>query len=433
MSYLSLFTFFMLALILSDNFMQLFFGWEGVGLCSYLLISFWYTRVKANKAALKAVIMNRVADVFIVLALGSCFLNFGSLNFDFIFSLVPYLKDNQSYILGYQINSIDLIAILLFIGAMGKSAQIGLHTWLPDAMEGPTPVSALIHAATMVTAGVFLVIRCSPLFEYSPLTLSIISLVGGLTAFISATIALVQHDIKKVIAYSTCSQLGYMFFSCGLSNYHAGLFHLFNHAFFKALLFLAAGSVIHSMCDEQDVRKLGGLSRSMPVTYITFLIGSLSLSGFPFLSGFYSKDYILETAVASYSINGIFIYWLGSITALLTAFYTFRIFILIFIHNPKGSQEIAKNAHESDTFILVPLVLLAIGSIFSGFIFKDIFIGLGSDGLRNSIYIKETHLSLLDAEFIPYYFKAIPLYFSTFGILFSLLTYKYFAYAYTQL
>jgi NADH:ubiquinone oxidoreductase subunit 5 (subunit L)/multisubunit Na+/H+ antiporter MnhA subunit len=252
--------------------------------------------------------MNRIADVFIVLALGACFMNFGTLNFDVVFSMVPFIKDNQSYILGYQCNTIDIIAILLFIGAMGKSAQIGLHTWLPDAMEGPTPVSALIHAATMVTAGVFLVIRCSPLFEQSPIALAIISIVGGLTAFMSATIALTQHDLKKIIAYSTCSQLGYMFFSCGLSNYHAGLFHLFNHAFFKALLFLAAGSVIHAMGDEQDIRKLGGASPSMPITYITVLVVSLSLSGFPFLSGFYSKDYILETAVAAYSINGIFVF-----------------------------------------------------------------------------------------------------------------------------
>ena len=433
LSYLSFFTFFMLALILSDNLMQLFFGWEGVGLCSYLLISFWYTRIKANKAALKAVVMNRIADVFIVLALGACFMNFGTLKFDVIFSLVPLMKENQSYLLGYQFKTIDIISILLFIGAMGKSAQIGLHTWLPDAMEGPTPVSALIHAATMVTAGVFLVIRCSPLFEESPVALTIISIVGGITAFMSATIALTQHDLKKVIAYSTCSQLGYMFFSCGLSNYHAGLFHLFNHAFFKALLFLAAGSVIHAMGDEQDVRRLGGVSVSMPITYITVLIGSLSLSGFPFLSGFYSKDYILETAVAAYSINGIFVFWLGSITAFLTAFYTFRLFIMVFMQKPKGSQQIAKNSHESGIFMLIPLIILSIGSIFSGYVFRDLFIGLGSDGFKNSISVSNVHVNLLDAEFIPYFFKAIPLCFSTLGILIALLTYQKLTYYYSKL
>ena len=299
--YISFFTFFMNALVTANNFIQLFFGWEGVGLCSYLLISFWYTRIQATKAALKAVLVNRVADVFIVLALGVSFSMFQSLSLDAVFALTPWTAEDN-------VTRIDLLCALLFLGAMGKSAQLGLHTWLPDAMEGPTPVSALIHAATMVTAGVFLVIRCSPLFEYSNTVLGVITLIGALTAFVSATIALVQHDAKKVIAYSTCSQLGYMFFVCGLSHYGAGLFHLFNHAFFKALLFLSAGSLIHGMGDEQDVRKLGGVARLMPVTYTCVLLGSLSLAGFPFLSGFYSKDFMLEVAAGSFTVRGEFAY-----------------------------------------------------------------------------------------------------------------------------
>lgn len=417
--YISFFTFFMVALVTADNFLQLFFGWEGVGLCSYLLISFWYTRIKATKAALKAVLVNRVADVFIVLGLGACFAKFQTLNLDAIFALSPLFSVDSIWLF-------DLICILLFLGAMGKSAQLGLHTWLPDAMEGPTPVSALIHAATMVTAGVFLVIRCSPIFEYSSLTLSIIAIIGSLTAFVSATIALVQHDIKKVIAYSTCSQLGYMFFACGLSNYTVGLFHLFNHAFFKALLFLSAGSLIHGMGDEQDMRRLGGTSQIMPVTYMCVLLGSLSLGGFPFLSGFYSKDFILETAAGSYTFNGNFAYWLGTITAFITAFYSFRLLYLAFVQSPGNKKTIASLAHEPGPAMLMPMAGLSIGSIFSGFFFRDMFIGLGTCSFSSSILVSPSNAYEFGAEFAPYIFKSLPLVLSLTGIILSLLIYSKF-------
>ena len=407
--YISLFTFFMVSLVSADNFLQLFFGWEGVGVCSYLLISFWYTRLRATKAALKAVLVNRVADVFIVLALGLGFSLFNSLNFHVVFSLTSLLVVEHP-------NLISCFCILLFLGAMGKSAQLGLHTWLPDAMEGPTPVSALIHAATMVTAGVFLVIRCSSVFEYSGVALHIVSIIGALTAFIAATIALVQHDIKKIIAYSTCSQLGYMFFSCGLSNYATGLFHLFNHAFFKALLFLSAGSIIHGMGDEQDMRRLGGAATLMPATYSCVLLGSLSLGGFPFLSGFYSKDFILETAIGAYTIEGMFAYWLGSITAFLTAFYSFRLLYVAFIQESSAPKPIAAATHEPGLPMLFPMGALSVGSIFSGFFFKDLFIGLGTPAWGVSIFVSPTHAYEFGAEFAPYVFKAVPLIFSLLGI-----------------
>ena len=432
LSYISLFTFCMILLVTADNLIQLFFGWEGVGLCSYLLISFWYTRIKANKAALKAVIINRVADVFIVLALGVCFVTYGSLKFEVMFSLTPLIEGHTFTFLTQEINTITLICILLFLGAMGKSAQIGLHTWLPDAMEGPTPVSALIHAATMVTAGVFLVIRCSPIFEYSSAALSIVAIIGAITAFMSATIALTQHDIKKVIAYSTCSQLGYMFFACGLSNYHVGLFHLFNHAFFKALLFLSAGSVIHAMRDEQDMRKLGGTSQLMPITYTSVLIGSLSLAGFPFLSGFYSKDFILETSVGAYTITSIFTFWLGSITAFLTAFYSFRLFYISFMQTTSSSKSILNNSHESDICIIVALTPLAFGSILSGYLFRDAFIGMGTFFFSGAIYVAPESNFALNAEFISFFYKAIPLVFSSFGIVLAIVIYSHVGYFFSR-
>ena len=367
MSYLSLFTFAMLMLITSDNFLQLFFGWEGVGLASYLLIGFWFKKPSADAAAIKAFVVNRVGDFGLAIGIFLIYKYTGSLNFSEVFQAVPSLLDKKINFIGTDGNLITYICVFLFIGAMGKSAQLFLHTWLPDAMEGPTPVSALIHAATMVTAGVFLVIRCSPIFEYSSVALNLVAIIGGLTAFISATIALTQHDIKKVIAYSTCSQLGYMFFACGLSNYYVGLFHLFNHAFFKALLFLSAGSVIHSMRDEQDMRRLGGVSQTMPITYICVLIGSLSLSGFPFLSGFYSKDVILETALGAYTVTGYFAFWLGSITAFLTAFYSFRLFYIGFMQETSSPKSIVIGSHESGLAIIVPLTTLGFGSIFSGY------------------------------------------------------------------
>ena len=361
MSYLSLFTFLMIVLVTSDNYIQLFIGWEGVGLCSYLLINFWFTRIKANKAAIKAMLVNRVGDIGLVLAMIMIIREFGTLEFSVI----------NGILIG-PINNINLtiVCLLLFLGAVGKSAQLGLHTWLPDAMEGPTPVSALIHAATMVTAGVFLIIRSAPLFEKTPLALVFVTIIGALTAFFAATSGLVQNDLKKVIAYSTCSQLGYMVMVCGISNYSTSLFHLMNHAFFKALLFLSAGSIIHAVGDEQDLRKMGGLLKSIPFTYVMVLIGSLSLMGFPYLTGFYSKDLILELVFDKYYVA--FAYWLGSISALLTAFYSIRLIYLTFLTNPNSKKEILIYTHESSLNILFPLFFLALGSIFVGYLTKEI-------------------------------------------------------------
>lgn len=295
-TYLSFFTFFIIILVSADNLVQIFVGWEGVGLCSYLLINFWFTRIQANKAAIKAILVNRVGDFGLALGIFGLFLETGSVEYSTIFSIVPFIFNKTFFLFSYEFHFLNLFSFLLFVGAVGKSAQVGLHTWLPDAIEGPTPVSALIHAATMVTAGVFLLVRCSPLFEYCPKTLWVITLFGGITAFFAATTGLFQNDLKKVIAYSTCSQLGYMVFSCGLSCYNVGLFHLANHAFFKALLFLTAGAIIHATNDEQDIRRIGGLVRVLPFCYSIFLVGSLALLGFPFLSGFYSKEVILEIA-----------------------------------------------------------------------------------------------------------------------------------------
>lgn len=364
MSYLSLFTFLMIVLVTSDNYVQLFIGWEGVGLCSYLLINFWLTRIKANKAAMKAMLINRVGDLGLVLAMLMIFKEFGALDFSTVYSFIVSPVANKE--------NITIICILLFIGAVGKSAQLGLHTWLPDAMEGPTPVSALIHAATMVTAGVFLIIRSGPLFEGSPLALTVVTILGALTAFFAATTGVVQNDLKRVVAYSTCSQLGYMVMVCGLSNYSTSLFHLMNHAFFKALLFLSAGSVIHAVSDEQDMRKMGGLIKKIPFTYTMILIGSLSLMGFPYLTGFYSKDLILELTYDRYYIA--FAYWLGSFSALLTAFYSIRLIYLTFITNTNSKKEVFMGVHEPSLNITIPLVLLAFGSILVGYWAKEIIL-----------------------------------------------------------
>jgi len=331
MSYLSLFTFFMLILITANNFLQMFVGWEGVGLSSYLLINFWFTRIQANKAAIKAMLVNRIGDFALLLAIFTIYFIFNTLDYDIIFCLVPLAIKYQIWVGGFTFSIIDTICILLFIGCMGKSAQLGLHTWLPDAMEGPTPVSALIHAATMVTAGVFLITRCSFLFEFSTLTLNLIVFIGSTTSFFAATTGLFQNDIKKVIAYSTCSQLGYMIFACGLSSYEVAIFHLSNHAFFKALLFLGAGSIIHSMSDEQDMRRMGGLRKLLPFSYAIMLIGSLALMGFPFLSGFYSKDIILEIASIKYTNFGQFSAILGTLSAFCTAFYSIRLLFFSFL------------------------------------------------------------------------------------------------------
>ncbi len=375
MSYLSLFTFMMLMLVTSDNFLQLFFGWEGVGLASYLLIGFWYKKPSANSAAIKAFVVNRVGDFGLAIGIFLIFKYTGSVNFVDVFKAIPTLLDKNISMLGIEASLINFICIFLFIGAMGKSAQIFLHTWLPDAMEGPTPVSALIHAATMVTAGVFLVVRCSPIFEYSPFVLNIIVLVGATTAFFAGTIGLVQNDIKRVIAYSTCSQLGYMFFAAGLGAYHIAIFHLFTHAFFKALLFLGAGSVIHAFNDEQDMRNMGGVWKKIPYTYSLMIIGTLALTGFPFLSGFFSKDAIIETAYSSTSFFAGYAVTIGVLTAFMTSLYSWRLIFMTF-HGTFNNKNISlSKVHESPGVMLVPLLFLALGAIFAGYAFKDYFIG----------------------------------------------------------
>jgi NADH-ubiquinone oxidoreductase chain 5 len=426
MSYLSLFTFFMLVLITANNFLQMFVGWEGVGLASYLLINFWFTRIQANKAAIKAMLINRIGDFALLIALFSIYNIFGTLNYEVIFNLIPDFINFDFDFKFFQISSIDFICILLFLGAMGKSSQLGLHIWLPDAMEGPTPVSALIHAATMVTAGVFLIARCSYLFEFSSLALDFILLIGSFTAFFAATTGLFQNDIKKVIAYSTCSQLGYMIFSCGLSSYDVSLFHLSNHAFFKALLFLGAGAIIHAVNDEQDMRKLGGLQRLLPFSYAIMLIGSLALMGFPFLTGFYSKDTILEIAYSKYTSLSLFSYILGSLAAFCTSFYSIRLLYLVFLSIPNGNKKNLIKSHEPSWRMSFPLFILAIFSIFIGYLTKEIFIGFGTNFWGNSIFILSHNYSLVDIEFIPLLFKLIPLILSILGAVSSFFLYSNF-------
>ena len=391
MSYLSLFTFSMLMLATSDNFLQLFFGWEGVGLCSYFLIGFWFKKESANAAAIKAFVVNRVGDFGFALGIFLIFYLFGTVNYTEVFELIPQSLEKELSFLGINFNAINLVCILLFIGAMGKSAQIFLHTWLPDAMEGPTPVSALIHAATMVTAGVFLVVRCSPIYEYSPLALNIITIVGMSTAFFAATVALAQDDIKKIIAYSTCSQLGYMFFAVGVGAYNVAMFHLFTHAFFKALLFLGSGSVIHSFKDEQNINLMGGVWKKIPYTWVLMIIGTLALTGFPFLSGFYSKDAIIEFAYLRGNTAGYFAAGIGIFTALLTSIYSWRLLFKTFHGNYNNKKLNISSMHESPMVMIIPLIILAIGAIFSGFLFKDLFIGIESSSnfWKNSIFFLE--------------------------------------------
>ena len=375
MSYLSLFTFSMLVLVVSDNFLQLFFGWEGVGLCSYLLIGFWYKKESANNAAIKAFIVNRIGDFGLAIGIFLIFFYFGTINFQEVFELASQFVEKKLVLFGFETTLITLICLFLFIGAMGKSAQFLLHTWLPDAMEGPTPVSALIHAATMVTAGVFLVVRCSPLFEYSQTVLNLVTIVGMITAIFAASVALVQNDIKKIVAYSTCSQLGYMFFAAGVGAYHVAMFHLFTHAFFKALLFLGSGSVIHAFKDEQDIRNMGGVRKKLPYTYIFMLIGTLALTGFPFLSGFYSKDAIIEFAYLRNSSLGNYAATIGIFTAFLTSIYSWRLFFKTF-HGSYNNKKIPiHETHESPIIMLGPLFILSIGSLLAGYFFKETFIG----------------------------------------------------------
>ena len=402
MAYLSLFTFAMLMLVTSDNFIQLFFGWEGVGLCSYFLIGFWFKKDTANAAAIKAFLVNRVGDFGFALGIFLIFYLFGTVNYSEVFTLIPTIIDKNLVFLGININAIDLICLLLFIGAMGKSAQILLHTWLPDAMEGPTPVSALIHAATMVTAGVFLVVRCSPIYEYSELALNVITIVGMSTAFFAATVALVQTDIKKIIAYSTCSQLGYMFFAAGVGAYNVAMFHLFTHAFFKALLFLGSGSVIHAFKDEQNINKMGGVWKKLPYTYTLMIIGTLALTGFPFLSGFYSKDAIIEFAYLKGNTTGYYAAGIGIITAFLTSIYSWRLMFKTF-HGDYNNKDIKiEETHESPLVMLIPLFFLSIGAIFAGFFFKELFIGYDSGGnfWQESIFF----LNPLSNEHPPFWF-----------------------------
>jgi len=374
-AYLSLFTFAMLALVTADNLVQLFFGWEGVGLMSYLLIGFWYHRSSANAAAIKAFIVNRVGDFGFALGIFATFTVFNTVQYDTIFASAPDQVGKTMEFLGMQVDVLTLICLLLFMGAMGKSAQFLLHTWLPDAMEGPTPVSALIHAATMVTAGVFMVARLSPLFELAPIALGVVTFFGATTAFFAATVGLVQNDIKRVVAYSTCSQLGYMFVAEGVGAYGTGMFHLFTHAFFKALLFLGAGAVIHALHHEQDMRRMGALRKVLPFTWAMMLIGTLSLTGFPLTSGFVSKDAIIETAYAAGTPIGMYGFVLTAIAALLTSFYSWRLMFLTFEGKPREKPDVLAHAHEPPWTMGLPLILLALGSLLAGAVFMQFFIG----------------------------------------------------------
>ncbi|HEY3912648.1 MAG TPA: NADH-quinone oxidoreductase subunit L [Stellaceae bacterium] len=417
MAYMSLFTFFMLALVTSNDFLQLFFGWEGVGLMSYLLIGFWYDRPTANAAAIKAFIVNRVGDFGFSLGIFAVFVIFGTLRFPEVFAKAPHVVGQTMDFLGWRVDSLTLACILLFIGAMGKSAQIPLHTWLPDAMEGPTPVSALIHAATMVTAGVFMVARLSPLFEYAPTALVVVAVIGGTTAMFAASIGMAQNDIKKVIAYSTCSQLGYMFVAAGVSAYAAGIFHLFTHAFFKGLLFLCSGAVIHAMGGEQDMRRMGGLWRKTPVTYVTMWIGALSLSAIPPFSGYWSKDTILDAAWASGTAAGRYGWCLGTIAAFMTAFYIARVMFMTFHGEPRAGEEAMHHAHESPWVMLIPLIVLAIGAAVLGGALDGDFIGQGRGSFwKASIFVLPSHDSLAAAEGIPGIVRWLPFFVAVAGL-----------------
>src|SRR5580704_283060 len=419
-AYLSLFTFSMLMLVTADNLVQLFFGWEGVGLMSYLLIGFWYQKPEANAAAIKAFLVNRVGDLGFSLGVFAVFMMTGAVDFDTVFAQAPGLAGKTIDLLGIHADALTLICLLLFMGAMGKSAQFLLHTWLPDAMEGPTPVSALIHAATMVTAGVFMVARLSPLFEYAPTALAIVCVVGGTTAIFAASVGMAQNDIKRVIAYSTCSQLGYMFVAMGVGAYSVGMFHLFTHAFFKALLFLGSGSVIYAMHHEQDMRNMGGLWRKIPFTYAMMIIGTLALTGFPFTAGYFSKDAIIEAddvakgAMSSYG----FIMTVGA--AALTSFYSWRLIFKTF-HGVPHDQHHYEGAHESPKVMLVPLALLAIGSIAAGLPFMSLFAGSGvEDFFRESLKFGPNNHILEQMEHLPLYIKLAPTVMMVIGFLVAL-------------
>jgi NADH-quinone oxidoreductase subunit L len=407
--YLSLFTFAMLMLVTSDNLIQMFFGWEGVGLASYLLIGFWYQKPSACAAAIKAFVVNRVGDFGFLLGIFAIFVTFGSVQFETIFGAAPGAAEKTIHFLGHDWHAMTVIGLLLFMGAMGKSAQLGLHTWLPDAMEGPTPVSALIHAATMVTAGVFLVARMSPIYEHAPDALAVVTLVGGATAIFAATVGLVQNDIKRVIAYSTCSQLGYMFVALGVGAYGVGIFHLFTHAFFKALLFLGSGSVIHAMHHEQDMRKMGGLRRLIPLTYWMMVIGTLALTGFPLTAGYFSKDAVIEAAYAAHTGPATFAFLMTVLAALLTSFYSWRLIFMTFHGAPRASLETMSHVHESPKVMLVPLLILAVGALFAGLVFHGAFIGEGErEFWREAIFRAEHNEILHHMHEVPFWVVISP-------------------------
>jgi len=428
-AYLSLFTFMMLMLVTADNLVQMFFGWEGVGLASYLLIGFWYDRESANRASIKAFVVNRIGDFGFSLGIFALFLMYGTVEFDPIFAATPEMVGTTFTFLSWEVDALTCICLLLFIGAMGKSAQLGLHTWLPDAMEGPTPVSALIHAATMVTAGVFMLARMSPVFEYAPDALAVVAVVGAATAFVAATIGLTQWDIKRVIAYSTMSQLGYMFFAIGVSAYSAAIFHLMTHAFFKALLFLGAGSVIHAMSDEQDMRKMGGIWRAIPRTYTLMWIGSLALAGIGIpglfgFAGFYSKDIILEAAFADHSWFGNLAYWLGIAAAFMTAFYSGRLLFLTFHGRPRADEKVMAHVHESPWVMIGPLIPLAIGAVIAGFVAYEWFVGHDMAHFwGDSLLVLEENNTVEAAHHVALWVKLLPLVVALAGLGFAWLYY----------
>ncbi|WP_029057157.1 NADH-quinone oxidoreductase subunit L [Stappia stellulata] len=415
-AYLSLFTFAMLMLVTSDNLLQMFFGWEGVGLASYLLIGFWYKKPSANAAAMKAFVVNRVGDFGFILGILGVFYLFNSTDYDTIFANAQAFAAEEPRtvltFLGAELSqdaALTVVCLLLFMGAMGKSAQFLLHTWLPDAMEGPTPVSALIHAATMVTAGVFMVARLSPIFELSHTAMTVVTLFGATTAFFAATVGLVQNDIKRVIAYSTCSQLGYMFVALGVGGYSIAIFHLFTHAFFKALLFLGAGSVIHAVSNEQDMRKMGGLRKHIPLTYWMMVIGTLALTGFPLTAGFFSKDAVIEAAYVGHNAFAQYAFWLTVAAAALTSFYSWRLAFMTFHGKPRASVDVMKHVHESPLVMTVPLMILAAGALLAGFVFKGVFIGDGYDAFwKGALFVSEENHVLHDIHEVPLWVKASP-------------------------
>jgi len=433
-AYLSLFTFMMLMLVTADNLVQMFFGWEGVGLASYLLIGFWFHKPSANAAAMKAFIVNRVGDFGFLLGIFSVFVIFDAVGFDAIFSLARRGDFATSFtFLSWQFDrdsALTITCLLLFVGAMGKSAQFLLHTWLPDAMEGPTPVSALIHAATMVTAGVFMVARMSPIFELSPNALTVVTAIGAITAFFAATVGLVQNDIKRVIAYSTCSQLGYMFVALGVGAYGAAVFHLFTHAFFKALLFLGAGSVIHAVSDEQDMRHMGGLRKHIPLTYWMMMIGTLALTGVGIpgtslgMAGFFSKDAIIESAFAGHNLVAPIAFWLLVIAAFFTSFYSWRLVFLTFHGKPRASEEVMHHVHESPPVMLIPLYVLATGAVLAGVVFTSYFFGDNHDSFwREALYSADHNHIMHAAHHVPLWVKWSPFIVMVSGLVLAFICY----------